>query len=145
MQEFYRGGTIANTISEVPGKIDEMLGQYKKVAIIEMKDTNKYKHELGGNSEDRNTKTFTVTKLNIDFVPSKVYIHMKVNSGYGSKQDDGLGLCEKDKSYKASCSAGASIYNFKLQNKDLILTSSMTLDNYHCDFTFIVFKIIAIE
>lgn len=33
MKEFYRGGgTIANTISEVPGKIDEMLGQYKKVA-----------------------------------------------------------------------------------------------------------------
>ena len=34
MQEFYRGGgTSANTISGVPGKIDEMLGQYKKVAI----------------------------------------------------------------------------------------------------------------
>lgn len=28
------GGTKANTISEVPGKIDEMLGNYKKVAYI---------------------------------------------------------------------------------------------------------------
>lgn len=139
------GGTRANTISEVPNKIDEMLGQYRKVAILELGETSKYKHEVGGNSNDGKTKTFTVAKLNIDFIPSKVYIHMEMNSSYGGKQNNSLGLCEKDKRYKASCSAGSSDYNFKLQNKDLILTSLITQTNYHCDFTFKVFKVIAIE
>ena len=40
MKEFYRGGTIADTISDVPSAIDKMLKEnYKKVAIIEMDTT----------------------------------------------------------------------------------------------------------
>lgn len=33
MTKFFRGGTIANTISDVPERIDKMLGNYKKVAM----------------------------------------------------------------------------------------------------------------
>ena len=40
MTKFFRGGgTIADTISDVPERIDKMLGNYKKVAIIEMDTT----------------------------------------------------------------------------------------------------------
>ena len=38
MKEFYRGGTIADTISGVPERIDKMLGNYKKIAIWEGSD-----------------------------------------------------------------------------------------------------------
>ena len=38
MTKFFRGGTIADTISDVPERIDKMLGNYKKVAMVESQE-----------------------------------------------------------------------------------------------------------
>ena len=65
MTEFYRGGgTRANTISEVPSKIDEMLGNYKKIAII---NPNKSFY-LPSSSEWKES----IINLNLDFIPKRI-------------------------------------------------------------------------
>lgn len=56
------GGTRANTISEIPSKIDEMLGQYKKVATGTAK-TN----QNSGNERFE-------FPLNLDFTPTRIML-----------------------------------------------------------------------
>ena len=61
------GGTIANTISDVPSAIDKMLKEnYKKIAIINRSDSFSLDAERW--------KTFNVTGLNLPFTPQRIFI-----------------------------------------------------------------------
>lgn len=83
MQEFYRGGTRANTISGVPGKIDEMLGQYKKVAIWQ--GSERFKPEY------YKISTWS-KKINCDFKIQRFFIFKMDTDGRGIR----LGLDSED-------------------------------------------------
>ena len=66
MKEFYRGGTIANTLNAVPDAIDKMLKEnYKKVAII---DVNQVVKEPNSNPCDIRVP------LNLYFTPSRIFV-----------------------------------------------------------------------
>lgn len=61
------GGTIADTISDIPSAIDKMLKEnYKKIAIINRSDSFSL-------DADR-WKTFNVTGLNLPFTPQRIFI-----------------------------------------------------------------------
>lgn len=139
------GGQRATDLADVVNKIENAVTQRKKVAIIELGDSNIFNHEYPGGVDDHDTKTFKVATLNLDFVPSKVYVQNYVKPLQNFKDDTGLGLCEPNKSYKVRSIAGYSTYKFKTDRNDLILTSSMYIDNAYCVFNFIVPRVICIE
>lgn len=138
------GGERATNLADVANKIENAVTQRKKVAIIELGDSNIFKHDYSGYNET-NKKTFKVATLNLDFVPSKVYVQNYIKTDYSFEDDTGLGLCEQNKSYIVRCNAGNSTYNFKTDRNDLMLTSNMYRDNAHCVFDFIVPRVICIE
>lgn len=77
------GGTRANTISGVPGKIDEMLGQYKKVAIWQ--GSERFKPEY------YKISTWS-KKINCDFKIQRFFIFKMDTDGRGIR----LGLDSED-------------------------------------------------
>lgn len=78
------GGTIANTISEVPDAIDKMLKEnYKKIAVLTLNKEFKSNTTSG-------IKTFTVDLSGINFTPTKGFLKFKYKisevGNYFSKQ-----------------------------------------------------------
>ncbi len=67
------GGTKANTISEVPGKIDEMLGNYKKVAYITLNKSTKIYY-------DDDVFDFQLN-YSLNFKPSRIFIVARTFTG----------------------------------------------------------------
>lgn len=137
------GGTIADTLNAVPNAIDKMLGNYKKIAIIELSSNNVFNHTCERSYPDDidKVKNFEVATLNLDFIPNKLYI----NSNTDGNEDDGFGLCELNNTYTASHSSGFTKYKFKLNDKKIVLNSTIERINNICTFNFTVRKIIAIE
>lgn len=99
MTKFFRGGgTRANTISEVPERIDGMLRNYKKVAMgttvinFKLNDSNLLQRI---NSNGHCTlKTGIKVPLNLDFTPTKIYIYMEkilLGTEYHTGIDNGVG------------------------------------------------------
>ena len=84
MKEFYRGGTIANTLNAVPEAIDKMLKEnYKKIAVLTLNKEFKSNTTSG-------IKTFTVDLSGINFTPTKGFLKFKYKiseeGNYFSKQ-----------------------------------------------------------
>lgn len=68
MTKFFRGGgTIANTISDVPSAIDKMLGNYKKIAILNFENKKP-------NFVPEGEWSTTDIKLNISFIPNQIFV-----------------------------------------------------------------------
>ena len=71
------GGTIADTISDVPSAIDGLLGNYKKIAIIKTTinlTTLLQKNEIK-------------IPLNLDFKPNRILVHIWINGTAIGKED----------------------------------------------------------
>ena len=68
MLSFGGGGVQSTSVAEVPENITKMLGQYKKIAII---DTS---------GKFLRTGTEVSIKLNISFVPSRFFINITSNN-----------------------------------------------------------------
>ena len=73
------GGTIADTISDVPSAIDKMLGNYKKVASgtcsVSLKEADGFKVTI---------------PLNLDFIPSRLFFVVDFKSGnYSNNSNKG--------------------------------------------------------
>lgn len=72
------GGTIANTISDVPSAIDKMLGNYKKIAIGSDSAMFEYVRCNKGLNYDEQIKSKYVRHIkipiNLDFTPSRLLV-----------------------------------------------------------------------
>ena len=79
MQKLFRGGTIANTLNDVPRCIKEMIKEnYKKIAIQEIK---KYFTLRSGSTSFSETIKFT----KLTFSPSKIYLTLNITWENGKK------------------------------------------------------------
>lgn len=83
MKEFYQGGTIANTISDVPSAIDNILGNYKKIAIWEGSERFKPPY---------NQISAWTKKIDCDFKISRFIVFFKGANNTGVR----IGLDSKD-------------------------------------------------
>lgn len=82
MTELFLGGSIANTISDVPNAIDRMVKNYKKIA------TGKSTNIFGDTANIQGSRTFKIP-LNLSFVPSKLYCSVWSSTTTSRKYFDG--------------------------------------------------------
>lgn len=88
MTEFYRGGTIADTLNAVPDAIDGMLGNYNKIAILNFED--KKPNFVPEGSEWSTTDI----ELNISFIPNQIFVFVG-GGAYNAVLDSTKNISEK--------------------------------------------------
>lgn len=139
MQKLFRGGgTIANTLNDVPDAIDKMLKEnYKKVAIIDLEGRVFQQTSSGGNKQ-----SFEIDiNSQINFNPKKYYINSIMS---GSGEDRGHGLCDLDTEYWAFISSNEAFrYKFSVVDNKLIITLINQSTTYN-RIVIKIYKIIAI-
>lgn len=82
MQKFFRGGgTEANTLAEVPEKIDDMLSNYKKIA------SGTINTDIKNTSSWDNKDLVKTIQTNLDFIPSRILLYVPLSGNLG-KYDD---------------------------------------------------------
>ena len=131
MTKFFRGGgTIADTISDVPSAIDNMLGNYKKVAIIE--------------SQEFNTKANEMVDINLPidfkFEPSLCYLQVTAfNSSFNFWHD--VGAIDIISNEIFLFTTIFDIYSIKKEKNSI----SFSYKNTDSSYLRAKFKIVAIE
>ena len=131
------GGTKADTISDVPDKISNMLGNYKKVAIKDIKIDADFNMYFG-------KKTIDIP-VNLNFTPKTVLIQIGDNGSYRPTESDTwisnlTGTCRPN--FTGNGSRGVfnivsvNCYNISIEGER---------GGYEDGFHYVLTKVIAIE
>lgn len=120
MTEFYRGGTIADTISDVPNAIDRMLGAYKKIAT-------------GSVSVKKEIKNGDIKfPISLDFVPNIFIVKIKPDVLYA---DIAYHLNSKDGQRKYIIDTDGYNVDFKVSFKDGYGVINVANSTYYNTYT----------
>lgn len=136
------GGTIADTISDIPSAIDKMLkDNYKKVAMI---DNLTCVMEQYKNSEKAEiTHKITISNINLNFVPSFFIVGFEASSTIWEKYS--IDTRNSTMSFDFSEYNGFRFYGEYTEFKDSILTLYIRNNYDYNQPKFRKFDIIAIE
>ena len=139
------GGTIADTLNDVPSAIDNMLKEnYKKVAIIDLGTDYTFTHSYDKNIPIGTKTNYTIKMNGINFTPSKIFINVYFDQLIDMTPTN-TGLCELNKNYEAKQVRGTLKFNFSLSENEIKLNSEIVPKENEVKFKYIIPKIIAIE